>query len=132
METWELEKEFKFEAAHQLPKHKGKCSRLHGHSWVGRITIQGTILNPEGSQTGMLLDYSTLKEILTPIIDNYLDHYFLNTSLKLDNPTSEEVARWIYRKIYPDNFSKLEGCKIYCIQIDETCTSSCKYYPNGK
>ncbi|NES98612.1 MAG: 6-carboxytetrahydropterin synthase QueD, partial [Desertifilum sp. SIO1I2] len=39
MDEWIIYKEFRFEAAHHLPHHDGKCRRLHGHSWVGRVQV---------------------------------------------------------------------------------------------
>jgi len=54
---WTIYKEFCFEAAHILPKHNGKCSRLHGHSWLARVYVKGTKLS-QGSQEGMLIDFS--------------------------------------------------------------------------
>lgn len=51
-----LEKTFRFEASHQLPKHDGKCARLHGHSWVGRVVIEGPDLIGDGAKAGMLQD----------------------------------------------------------------------------
>jgi 6-pyruvoyltetrahydropterin/6-carboxytetrahydropterin synthase len=41
---WLLAKEFRFEAAHQLPYHDGKCARLHGHSWHGVVYVAGDTL----------------------------------------------------------------------------------------
>jgi len=51
-----------------------------------------------------------------------LDHYYLNESTKLENPTSEELARWIYEKL------KLAGLPgLDAVEIRETCTSGCIY-----
>jgi 6-pyruvoyltetrahydropterin/6-carboxytetrahydropterin synthase len=36
---WLIYKEVRFEAAHRLPYHDGKCQRLHGHSWIGRVYV---------------------------------------------------------------------------------------------
>lgn len=68
----ELAKEFKFEASHILTRHKGKCSQLHGHSWVLTVTVSGPV-NPE---TGFVLDYIDIKAIVQPIVDE-LDHKHL-------------------------------------------------------
>ena len=53
MDMFRLEKEFSFEASHQLPLHDGKCARLHGHSWKGRIIIEGEELATTGPKSGM-------------------------------------------------------------------------------
>lgn len=121
MSKWRLEKEFRFEAAHQLPFHDGKCKRLHGHSWVGRLVCEGTQLHETGSEKGMLLDFGRMKESIHDLLENYLDHYFLNESLKIENPTSEEIARWIYRR------TKTKLPELTQVIIDETCTCRCVY-----
>ena len=78
MEQWQLYKEFRFEAAHRLPHHDGKCARLHGHSWVCRIYIQGDRLIESGPKQGMLMDFGDVKTYMKPLLDQYLDHYYLN------------------------------------------------------
>ena len=116
-----LEKEFRFEAAHQLPNHDGKCRRLHGHSWVGRIIVEGPDLHVEGAKAGMLIDYGDLSAMVKPLVEKSLDHYHLNESTGLNNPTSEELARWVYNQLKPDL------PLLTAVQIDETCTSRAEY-----
>lgn len=122
MEQWLIYKEFYFEAAHKLPHHDGKCRRLHGHSWVGRVYIKGTSLIPEGSKQGMLMDYGDIKAYIQPLLDNYLDHYYLNETTGLENPTSEEIAKWIFQKLEMSGLPNLSA-----VEIQETCTSGCRY-----
>ena len=69
-----LRKTFRFEASHRLPFHPGKCSRLHGHSWVRDVEVEGPVLQP----TGMVMDFADLSKALQPIIDD-LDHHHLGT-----------------------------------------------------
>jgi 6-pyruvoyltetrahydropterin/6-carboxytetrahydropterin synthase len=123
---WEIEKEFSFEAAHHLPHHDGKCREQHGHSWKGRITFSGTVLHQSGPKVGMLMDYTDIKQGVQPIVDSYLDHKDLNVSTGLENPTSEELARWLAKKL-----QLMFGQSIRCITIEETCTSRCRYYPHA-
>lgn len=120
---WRLEKEFTFEAAHQLPHHDGKCRRLHGHSFKGRLVCEGPELQSQGPSQGMLLDYADMKAVMKPLLENYLDHHHLNETLKIESPTAEEIARWIYLQIKP----KLSA--LVAVVIDETCTSRCEYRP---
>ncbi len=121
-DQWILGKEFRFEAAHQLPYHDGKCARLHGHSWRGVVYVKGTALNKSGSKAGMVIDYGDIKSYLKPLVDDYLDHYYLNESTGLESPTSEEVAKWIFEQLEQ---AGLPG--LVAIRIDETCTSTCIY-----
>jgi 6-pyruvoyltetrahydropterin/6-carboxytetrahydropterin synthase len=122
MEEWIIFKEFSFEAAHRLPQHKGKCSRLHGHSWVARVYVISNNLIERGSQQDMVLDFAEIKQYIQPLLDRYLDHYYLNETTGLANPTSETLARWIYEKL---EAVKVPG--LYAVEIRETCTSGCTY-----
>lgn len=76
-----------------------------------------------GSEAGMVVDYGVIKSSLEPLVNEFLDHQFLNETTGLENPTSEEVARWIYEQIRP----KLPG--LVAVRVDETCTSQCLYTP---
>lgn len=119
---WVLSKEFKFEASHQLAYHDGKCARLHGHSWRGFVYVSGSSLVEDGAKSGMVMDYADIKKHLNPMVEEYLDHWHLNESLGLPNPTSEIIARWIYEYLR-------QSLPIIAVRIDETCTSSCFYAP---
>ena len=124
---WELTKEFRFEAAHRLAHHTGKCARLHGHSWVARVIVRVGLLHESGAQKGMGLDYAQIKDTISPLRDQYLDHHHLNVTLETDSPTSEYVAYWLYRKL-DTVFRRMEGCvELAAVEVDETCTSSCRY-----
>ena len=115
----ELFKEFTFEAAHQLPglPAEHKCSRLHGHSYRVRICVSGDV----DEATGMVIDFADISSLVKPVINDHLDHYYLNDVVGLENPTSENLARWLWRRIKP-GLSRLSA-----IQVQETCTSGCIY-----
>lgn len=119
-----LTKEFSFEAAHKLPLHDGKCARLHGHSWKMRVVIRGRTLVSAGPKSGMLLDYSDISKVVRAFVDDKLDHHYLNESTELDNPTSEILARWIYDQLF-----QILPAGLKAVEIDETCTCSCRYEP---
>ena len=125
MAQWELYKEFRFEAAHQLPHHDGKCARLHGHSWVMRIYLRGDRLQETGPKQGMLFDFGDIKKYVQPLLDQYLDHYHLNDSLGMESPTSEVITQWIYQALQK---AKLPG--LAAVDIKETCTAGCIYTEN--
>lgn len=120
---FQLKKEFTFEAAHLLPWHDGKCARLHGHSWKMVVYVCGNQLQKEGPKMGMMVDYSSISEVVKPFVDEYLDHHYLNNTTGLPSPTSEELARWIY------NYLIQKIPELYAIEVKETCTSSCLYIP---
>ncbi|MGK7933804.1 MAG: 6-carboxytetrahydropterin synthase QueD [Microcystaceae cyanobacterium] len=127
MDEWIISKQFRFEAAHQLPHHDGKCRRLHGHSWVGKVYVKGNELQQAGSKQGMLMDYGEIKQYLKPLLDKFLDHHYLNETTGLENPTSEALARWIY-----DYLEEIGLPGLYAVEIQETCTSACFYSKNHR
>ncbi|MCB1672773.1 MAG: 6-carboxytetrahydropterin synthase QueD [Gammaproteobacteria bacterium] len=112
-------KEFTFEAAHRLPNVPTghKCARLHGHSFRVRITVSG----PVGEKSGWVMDFADLSTAFKPIREQ-LDHYYLNEIEGLENPTSENLARWIWQRLLP-RLPQLDE-----IEIRETCTSGCRYH----
>lgn len=121
-DEWVIYKEFHFEAAHTLPNHDGKCRRLHGHSFIGRVYVKGTALIDAGPKRGMIMDYGDLKQFIRPLVDEHLDHYDLNESTGLTDPTSEALAKWIYERL---ETAGLPG--LYAVEVKETCTSGCRY-----
>ena len=116
-----LFKEFTFEAAHRLPNvpPEHKCSRLHGHSFVVRISVQGEV----GEESGWVMDFGDIKAAFRPILER-LDHYYLNDIPGLENPTSENLARWIWIEL---TTALPQLCEV---EIRETCTSGCIYNGN--
>lgn len=111
-------KEFTFEAAHRLPNVPSghKCARLHGHSYRIRLSVSG----PVGDETGWVMDFGDIKTAFKPIYDQ-LDHYYLNDIDGLENPTAENIVRWIWTRLKPQLPALSE------IEIYETCTSGCRY-----
>ncbi|WP_035799593.1 6-carboxytetrahydropterin synthase QueD [Crocosphaera chwakensis] len=121
-DQWTIYKEFRFEAAHRLPYHQGKCSRLHGHSWVGRVYVSCDRLQETGSQQGMVMDFGEISDYVDPLVENFLDHYYLNETTGLESPTSEAIAQWIFEKL---ESAQLPG--LCMVEIRETCTSGAQY-----
>lgn len=118
----EIYKEFTFEAAHRLPQVPSghKCGRLHGHSFRGAVHVNGPLL----STLDWVLDFADIKTAFQPIFEQ-LDHNFLNEIDGLENPTSENIARWIWTSLKPrlPSLSK--------IAVSETCTTGCIYVGDG-
>lgn len=85
------------EAAHKLGEGYpdpegtfGKCSRLHGHSYKMKVVVQS---KSNTLKNGMVLNYFELDDIVKPMVDNYLDHRYLNDIFPHLQPTSENLAR---------------------------------------
>src|SRR4051812_33639276 len=94
----EIFKEFTVEIAHRLPNVPAghKCGRLHGHS----VRIELHVSGAQGKDTGWVMDFADVKKAFQPVYDQ-LDHNYLNEVEGLANPTSENVARWIWRRLRP-------------------------------
>ncbi|MGI9251599.1 MAG: 6-carboxytetrahydropterin synthase QueD [Pseudohongiellaceae bacterium] len=111
-------KEFSFEAAHRLPNvpPEHKCARLHGHSFAVRLTVEDEV----GKDSGWVMDFAEIEDIAQPVIER-LDHHYLNEIEGLENPTSENIARWIWQQLKP-------VLAILCeVEVRETCVSGCRY-----
>jgi len=76
---------FRFEAAHRLPLHRGKCKELHGHGYRLEVTLEGPI-----GANGMVLDFSQVEEVVEERILSRWDHSFLNDAI--EHPTAEVLA----------------------------------------
>lgn len=114
----EIFKEFTIEAAHWLPRVPDghKCKRLHGHSFHVQVHVAG----PVDPDLGWVVDFAELKAAFAPV-EEALDHRCLNEVSGLDNPTSENLARWIWQRLQP----ALSG--LSKVVVRETCTSGCVY-----
>jgi 6-pyruvoyltetrahydropterin/6-carboxytetrahydropterin synthase len=112
-----LERSYRSEAAHYLPKVPPghKCARMHGHSYVVELAIEGEV-DPE---RGWLMDFAEIDDHAAPLV-RQLDHQVLNEIEGLGNPTSEHLAVWWWHKL-----SALPGlCEV---TVSETPTSRCVY-----
>lgn len=117
----------RFSACHFIPRHE-KCSRLHGHSYVVRLRLEG-----DTNDDGMLMDFVILKKELRSIMST-MDHRTLLPSsskdvkltigddsveantcgkryvfpledvviLDLSNTTAEEMAKLMVRQMIQD------------------------------
>jgi 6-pyruvoyltetrahydropterin/6-carboxytetrahydropterin synthase len=113
----DLFREFSFEAAHRLPHvpEGHKCGRLHGHSYRVEVHVSGDV----DPATGMVVDFADITAAFQPVHD-CLDHRYLNEVEGLDNPTSENLARWVWERLSP-------ALALSRIVVRETCTSGVSY-----
>ncbi|MFO0982314.1 MAG: 6-carboxytetrahydropterin synthase QueD [Planctomycetota bacterium] len=87
-----VSKEFSFDAAHRLPSYRGRCERLHGHTWRLCVTVEGPV-----HDDGMVLDFGELKRIVDELVLAALDHSYLNDVIAV--PSAENVAIWIWQRL---------------------------------
>lgn len=91
-----LQRDYRFESAHFLPAVPPghKCARMHGHSYMVTVTIEGET----DAATGWLIDFAEIDERVGPVI-RAIDHRVLNEIDGLANPTSELLAGWLWKRI---------------------------------
>lgn len=109
---------FQIEAAHRLPNvpPEHKCARLHGHSFRIEVHVSGAL----DDKLGWVMDFADLRRVFQPLFDQ-LDHRCLNDIDGLENPTSENMARWVWQRLS----GELPGLKKIVVQ--ETCNAGCVY-----
>ncbi len=114
-------KVFQFEAAHRLTGVPlgHKCERLHGHSFRVEIHVSGEV----GDKSGWVTDFADVKSAFAPLFMR-LDHRYLNEVEGLENPTSENLAVWIWDRLDLDGLNK--------VVVQETCTTGCTYEGNDE
>lgn len=108
MNKVKLTKTGKFDAAHRLPHHPGKCANIHGHTWKWEVEIVGTLGN---DPSGMLVDFAELKKTI-----NHYDH-----SLILDVHDDVLVSTKLGTKVNVD---------IYTLPFVPTCENLATVFVN--
>ncbi|WP_425806236.1 6-carboxytetrahydropterin synthase QueD [Desulfitobacterium sp. Sab5] len=112
-------KSFTFDAAHFLPNHKGKCSNMHGHTYKLEVTVmrdKGQLMT-DGSDEGMVIDFSDLKSIVKSEVIDKVDHKLLNEVFSF-RTTAENMAAYIF-DVLDQNLQPL-GVKVERIKLWET------------
>jgi 6-pyruvoyltetrahydropterin/6-carboxytetrahydropterin synthase len=94
-----------FDAAHHLPGYTGKCSKIHGHTYMVEAIIDGPV-----GEDGFVMDFYKLKKMLSSILED-LDHNDLNEIIP--NPTAEQIADCIYQRLK----SSLDGNIVRLVSV---------------
>ena len=94
---FELKVKSHFAGAHQLTMVGRKCENLHGHNWNVEVCVTGDKLN----SAGVLADFGDIKRAVRKVVDEELDHKFLNDleMFKGVQPTSERIAIYIAERV---------------------------------
>ena len=114
----EIFKAFTLESAHRLPNVPAghKCARVHGHSFRVELHVSG----PVDEHLGWVMDFADVKAAFDPLY-RQLDHHYLNDVPGLENPTSENLAKWIWQQLKP------ALPQLSAVVVHETCTSGARY-----
>lgn len=111
----EISYEMTFDAGHRIVGHKGKCARLHGHTYKVHIMAAGKVYDP-----GFVVDFGDLKDIVnqwdhrmliwnqdTLCVPEQRDFWIDEGVIFTDfNPTAEHMACHLAQKMY-EEFSLL-------------------------
>ncbi len=111
-------KEYRFEAAHRLPRvaEGHKCARIHGHSYKVEIEVEG----PVDPDTGWLIDFGVIDDAWAPLFARF-DHHNLNEVPGLENSTCENIAIYVWRELRPQIKA------LSAVTVWETYDSKCTY-----
>ena len=109
---------FHLQCARRLPglPDTHPCSRLHGHSFRVELTVSG----PLDPKLGWVMDFAQF-ESAWQTVHTALDHRCLNDIAGLDNPTSENLAVWLWNTLHT------QLPKLSKITVMETHDSGCIY-----
>ncbi len=148
----EIRKEVFFEAAHYLHNPKWsreknlavfkRCSGYraddpraeglpHGHSYRLVVALTGAV-DPD---TGFVMDFRVLKQILDREIRDRFDHKFLNREVELFKsgkavPTAENIAVEAWKALFP--VLKMEGVRLVRVEVWESPGSGAVYEGKAK
>lgn len=124
----EIDCTFTFESAHKLTKVPAshKCARMHGHSFKTVITVERSTLDA----SGFVVDFDVVRHAFEPI-HMQIDHNTLNDVPGLENPTSENVAEWIFARMM-ERFDALAlKARLVRVRVEETPRSGATYPPRA-
>lgn len=136
MQKLRVNKLFKWEMAHVLDFHEGKCKNIHGHTYQLEVGIKGNVKPlSESPESGMIIDFTVLKNIVNDEIVSELDHTLViwekskwlekcegHTKLMCMpvQPTVENLLLWIVEQLLKSLPSEVELCQV---RLRETPTS---------
>jgi 6-pyruvoyltetrahydropterin/6-carboxytetrahydropterin synthase len=115
---FELRQQFQIESARFLPNlpPSHPCSRMHGHSFKIHLRLMGQ----QDSRLGWVRDYHEIEQKVKPLLSE-LDHRLLNDVSGLENPTSENLAAWLFERL------KSHLPELVQVIVKETDSTECRY-----
>ena len=124
-----ISKKIEIAGAHKLDlPYDSPCERLHGHNWIIEVEVSCDTL----TASGMVIDFSYLKEAMIRVIKIPFDHQNLNEVSELNglNPTAENLAKWVAEKIQDDltGYSKFL-LKVSKVSVQESEGNKAWYMP---
>ncbi|MCG8565012.1 MAG: 6-carboxytetrahydropterin synthase QueD [Desulfobacterales bacterium] len=124
---FELKVKTRFAGAHQLAMVGQKCENLHGHNWQVEVHVRGEKLN----SAGVLADFGDIKKAVRQVVDQELDHKYLNEldAFEGQQPTSERIAVYIAERVQTllnqDMDENVRVSKVMAWESDDACAMYC-------
>jgi 6-pyruvoyltetrahydropterin/6-carboxytetrahydropterin synthase len=121
--VFEICVETQFSAAHSLTGYQGNCAQVHGHNWIVEVFVKCLELN----NIGIGIDFRDIRQAVKIII-NDLDHSCLNEhpEFKYTNPSSENIARFLYREL--GKAINSVNVKVSKVKVSETRSAGAYYW----
>lgn len=111
-----VSKRMEIAGAHNLKlDYESKCSNIHGHNWIVTVYLKSEELD----HNGMVMDFTQIKKR----IHNKLDHQYINNVIGEENPTAENMAKWIHDEI---------SDKCYKVSVQESEGNTAVYEDESK
>ena len=136
-----ITKEYRFCAAHRLMHHTGRCANIHGHNYVVRVKVV-RLPGEADEETGMVADFSEVRDILSRVFDPYDHSIILNEKDPIlekvrelgdfrihsfpGEPTAENMCRFFFYSV--DKLLREKSCFLMSISIQETEGNSAEFY----
>lgn len=111
-EKFEITRQIGIDAGHRIPDHKSKCKNLHGHRYEVHATAIGELIT-EGSETGMVTDFSFLKELMMRVIDENFDHGLI---MYYDDPLLVKIMPYA---LYVATFGEAKAGKVMPVMVPD-------------
>lgn len=131
--------------SHRQPNHRGRCSRLHGHSWSITLTFESKELD----DNGFVIDFGDL-HFIEDWIDEHLDHATavwendpklvslnelqnegLIKLLAVPNASCEGIAKYLHNTFDPIVRKRTDGrVWIRSVYLQEDSKNSATYQPD--
>ncbi|WWP01145.1 MAG: 6-carboxytetrahydropterin synthase [Candidatus Dasytiphilus stammeri] len=128
---YQINRKIEIDAGHRIKAHASKCRNLHGHRYSILLTISSQDLINQGSQTGMVMDFSFVKDAMKECIDSNCDHAIIvdaedNYLIKIldivedgNKVQQSQTALLIYNSA---------GMKIYIVPFSPTAEALAKHW----
>lgn len=127
-----VSKVFRFEAAHSLPNHDGKCRNPHGHSYKVVVCVKGEVNEKQDhAKEGMVIDFADIKAVWKHSLEPLLDHKNLNETLPISTTTAENIAGWALL-VFRANLVPVDKVEVWETETSCACVTFSDAWADGK